>query len=244
MESVHFRSISIGRSAARSTTLPPDFIDFLCECPSPSVNGNGLLAQVDFETVETLVDELLRSSIVNDHQQTHSRLLEKHINSGFVKAITTLFQAQEPMGTKLNHRLLLRSILPIYLAAGQGKLGTSLRDTFALLRNTYSVSELIRLTRSSDLSDWVAALSPDEDPLLRLESTFQISVGHMASSFWTHAITSKSKTANVSQQSFERLNTNIGTDKRNVGWWSLACQIENQDQKIHVPTEVALGFVD
>jgi hypothetical protein len=115
-------------------------------------------------------------------------------------------------------------LIPIYLSAGQGKLGTGLGETLSLFRSTLAVAELNRLVDSSDLTEWFTSLSCQDDPLAHLESVFNISTGRFAKRFWHSAFQSQ--------------------NKRAAGWWSLACQISDQNQKIRVPSELAVGLVD
>jgi hypothetical protein len=97
---------------------------------------------------------------------------------------------------------------------------------------------------SSDLAEWFMTLPSQEDPFHHMEMAFNISTDRLAKRFWHSAFQSRNAGVAVSKRAVEALATNAFNDKRFPGWWSLACQISDQNQKIRVPAEVAVGMVD
>ena len=245
-ESCEFRSDILAYAAARTTVLPKDCVRFLVDIPAPSPAGSQqiLNAKDSVCTIEDLITELLSSSLVNDNIQSHTGVHYQRISAGLTDLIKNLYLLKESYGVNHSRRVLLRPLIPIYLSAGQGKLGTGLGDTLSLFRSTLAVAELNRLVDSSDLTEWFTSLSCQDDPLAHLESVFNISTGRFAKRFWHSAFQSQNEGITMSKRAIETLAIDVSKDKRAEGWWSLACQISDQNQKIRVPSELAVGLVD
>lgn len=194
--------------------------------------------------ISGLITDLLSSSLVNENHPAQWSPLIHPLSEGLTLLIQNLHQQKETFGIHHSRRMLLRPLVPIYLSAGQGKLGTGLSDTLSLFRSTLVVAELNGLMDSSDLTEWFMTIASHEDPLPYIETTFHISVSRLAKRFWHSAFVSKNRGATMSKRAVETLALDASKDKRAAGWWSLACQISDQNQKIRVPAEVAVGLVD
>ena len=245
-ESCEFRSDALGYAAARTTNLAKECVNFLLEVPGRLPVGSTTApdAKSTVCIIEALMNELLSSSMVNEPNQAHNTLPCQQVSAGLSRLVKNLHSIHESFGVLHSRRVLLRPLIPIYLSAGQGKLGTGLSDTLSLFRSTIAVAELNRLLESSDLTEWFLTKSSQEDPFPHLENTFNISTNRLAKRFWHSTFQSRNEGVAISKRAIEALAIDTSKDKRAAGWWSLACQISDQNQKIRVPAEVAVGLVD
>ena len=246
VESCEFRSDALGYAAARTTKLAKECVNFLMEVPGPLPAGTPPTPDTRNSkcVIEAMMSELLSSSTVNDLNQAHNTMPYQQASAGLSRLVKNLYSVQESFGVLHSRRVLLRPLIPIYLSAGQGKLGTGLSDTLSLFRSTIAIAELNRLLESSDLTEWFITKSSHDDPFPHLENTFNISTSRLAKRFWHSAFQSKNEGVAISKRAIESLAIDTSKDKRSAGWWSLACQISDQNQKIRVPAEVAVGLVD
>ena len=245
-ESCELRSDALGYAAARTTKLPKECINFLVEIPGSLSAATSPTSDAKNSTcvIEAMMNELLSSSMVNDLNQTHNSIPYQQASAGLSLLVKNLHAIHESFGVLHSRRILLRPLIPIYLSAGQGKLGTGLSDTLSLFRSTIAVAELNRLLESSDLTEWFSTKSSHDDPFPHLENTFNISTNRLAKRFWHSTFQSRNEGVAISKRAIEALALDTSKDKRAAGWWSLACQISDQNQKIRVPAEVAVGLVD
>lgn len=245
-ETCEFRSDALGYAAARTTKLAKECVNFILEVPGRLPVGNSPKpdAKRTLCVIEALMNELLSSSMVNDPDQAYNTGPCQQIGAGLSRLVKNLYSIHESFGVLHSRRVLLRPLIPIYLSAGEGKLGTGLSDTLSLFRSTIAVAELNRLLESSDLTEWFLTKSSQEDPFPHLENTFNISTNRLAKRFWHSTFQSRNEGVAISKRAIEALAIDTSKDKRAAGWWSLACQFSEQNQKIRVPAEVAVGLVD
>jgi len=246
VESCEFRSDALGYAAARTTKLTKECVNFLMEVPGPFPTGTSPTpdARNPAYVIEAMMSELLSSSLVNDLNQTDNIKPYQQASAGLSLLVKNLHSMHESFGALHSRRILLRSLIPIYLSAGQGKLGTGLSDTLSLFRSAIAVAELNRLLESSDLTEWFSTKSNQDDPFPLIENTFNLSTNRLAKRFWHSTFQSRNEGVAISKRVIEALAIDTSKDKRAAGWWSLACQISDQNKKIRVPAEVAVGLVD
>ena len=245
-ETREVRSDALGYAAARTTKMAKECVNFILEVPGrlPAGSTTEPDAKNTLCVIEALMNELLSSSMVNDPNQAHNTLPCQQVSAGLSRLVKNLHSIHESFGALHSRRVLLRPLIPIYLSAGQGKLGTGLSDTLSLFRSTIAVAELNVLLESSDLTEWFLTKSSQEDPFPHLENTFNISTNRLAKRFWHSTFQSRNEGVAISKRAIEALAIDTSKDKQAAGWWSLACQISDQNQKIRVPAEVAVGLVD
>lgn len=246
VESCEFRSDALGYAAARTSKLAKECVNFLMEVPGQLPAGTAPTPDTRNSkcVIEAMMNELLSSSMVNELDQAHNSIPYQQASAGLSRLVKNLYSIQESFGVLHSRRILLRPLIPIYLSAGQGKLGTGLSDTLSLFRSTIAIAELNRLLGSSDLAEWFLTKSSHDDPFPHLENVFNISTSRLAKRFWHSTFQSVNEGVAISKRAIEALAIDTSKDKRAAGWWSLACQISDQNQKIRVPAEVAVGLVD
>lgn len=236
VESIELRSELVARMAARMNEMPNDVVRQLLSPHASRLPGSPT------DRLVPLIGELVQASSTNEPMDLRlSEERELAISTGLSVAMRWLHSMERQVGAPLTLRIILKSLMPLYLAAGQGRVGTSFVDTFSLIRVTCMVPELDRLTHANELALWLAEQSGgNNDPLESIPKSFRISLPLMANKFWSE-IASKSN-GGVSQPK-KLVDSNSLTVAKHKAWWSLAGQLCNQRAQITIPAELSVGFV-
>ena len=207
--------------------IPAGALQFLS---NPSVADSSFQ---DVDSVCELIVELLHSAGVNEtNSNSISKLRDMNAGMGLARSLRWVYQSNEVLGESLNHRMTLKSLMPMYLAAGQGRIGSGWAETISLVRSSCALLELSRLTTSQELSEWLRANNSKGDPHHSILKTFRISITKLADVFWDELSGGKAKFLNK-----------VSTEKQHAAWWSLACQFSERHAQITVPAELAAGFI-
>jgi len=233
---IDFRSVMIGRLAARMSEVPRNVVRHLLLPHIP--------AEYDQNTskVAGLIGELIAASSKNEplaHQSSSES--DQSISYSVAVSLRWLFEMEKDFGDSLRSRLVLKTLMPLYLAAGQGRRSTSTRDTLTMIRTACMLPELNRLTSDGDLSTWVREHVPaNTDPIESILKSFQVDLALMADSFWRQATSKNFGTSVASVRGFEA--SVLSADKHR-SWWSLAGQLCAQRAQINVPADLAVGVI-
>ncbi len=236
IDSLDFRSETIGRLAARMNELPSDVLTQLLTPHMPRLQDR----QID--PLESLMAELIKVSSANE--PSASNLTEERnqaIIACLAVALRWLFQSESSFGEPLRSRILLKALMPLYLAAGQGQAGKGIVDTISLIRMTCMIAELNRLTTDDDLAAWSNESNrSDVDPFETIPKSFRIALPKMAQTFWSDlAAKSNRGMANVAKLTDA---TSVSVEKHRA-WWSLAGQLCSQRAQITIPAELSVGVI-
>lgn len=235
-DSLDFRSETIGRLAARMNALPSDVLAQLLTPHVPRLQDR----QID--PLESLMAELIKVSSANE--PSASNLTEERnqaIIACLAVALRWLYQSKTSFGEPLRSRMLLKSVMPLYLAAGQGQAGKGIVDTISLIRMTCMITELNRLTTEDDLAAWSKESNRSNvDPFETIPNSFRIALPKMAQTFWSDlAAKSNRGTANVAKL----IDVSSVSPEKHRAWWSLAGQLCSQRAQITIPPELSVGVI-
>ena len=232
--SVEFRSGMIARIAARMHEVPKDVVQFLCN----PTQGVSRIHRAD--ALSQLILELIQSS---EHNESSAAALanqrEEHVSIGLAHSLRWLYQFRSDFEDEFVERNLLKTLVPLYIAAGHGRVGSSLVETLSLLRTSCALYELDRITSNHDLAIWLRNCNPKLDPMESIQKSFRVCLDLMSKMFWREISKSASPNSASAHKSFE----SKGSPKLHSAWWSLATQLSNKQSQITVPAEIAVGVV-
>ena len=233
VSTIELRSEVLARIVGRMHEIPKEVVTQLvgsATVPPSSASANHL---------SKLILELIHASEVNESTVTKSA--HERIESFACSIAATLRWMHESQGQfdeTWMRRILLKSLMPLYLEAGQGRAATGVSDTLALLRIACMYIELDRLTQDSELAEWLMeTVRCQTDPMQSIPKSFRIAMPKMASVFWT----TKAKEIHGNGKLLEPKQP--ASESQHRAWWSLACQLNGQDSHITVPADLAVGVV-
>lgn len=233
---IDFRSAMIGRLAARMSEIPSNVVRHLSLPHIPTECNQST------NKVAGLIGELIAASSKNEPlAHPSSPESDQSISYSLAISLQWLFEMDREFGNSLRSRLVLKTLMPLYLAAGQGRRGTSTRDTVTMIRTACMLPELNRLTSDDDLSIWVREHVPaNTEPIESISKSFRVDLALMADSFWRQATSRHSETSAASSRGFEV--SVLSADKQR-SWWSLAGQLCAQRAQIIIPADLAVGVI-
>ncbi len=213
--------------------------DVLAQLLTPHVPR---LQDRQIDPLESLMAELIKVSSAND--PSASNLTEERnqaIIACLAVALRWLYQSKTSFGEPLRSRILLKALMPLYLAAGQGQAGKGIVDTISLIRMTCMIAELNRLTTENDLAAWSKESNRSTvDPFETIPKSFRIALPKMAQTFWSDlAAKSNRGTGNVAKLS----DATVVSVEKHRAWWSLAGQLCSQRAQITIPAELSIGVI-
>lgn len=233
-DSLEFRSEMVARIAARMHEIPTDTATFLC---NPT-----MVRQVPREpdTLCDLVLELIKSSEVNEAHNTTTAERDLLVGTGVSKCLRWIHDFRNEFDESFVERLALKCLVPMYLAAGHGRVGSSLTDSLSMIRIACSLFELDRITSNHDLAAWLQNSNPNLDPCTSIPKSFRVCLELMAFTFWSEV---HKKNINSTSAPFRLVDPRKSQNKLHGAWWSLACQLSERKSHIAVPAEVAAGVI-
>ena len=147
VDSVDSRSASLARLAARMTEIPKEVTRQLL---SPKAFD---VADRPSDPLVALMTELVQASCKNELSTSHITAERDQANSASLAvSVRWLYQMEPHFGEPLTSQILLKALMPLYLAAGQGRAGSGVVDTFSLIRTACMLVELDRLTSGHELA--------------------------------------------------------------------------------------------
>jgi hypothetical protein len=228
--STESRSRTMASILFRSQKIPRDCVGFLCG--TTSTEGLGGSTELN-----ALFSELLVSAVANEsNSQAAANRLTAKIAPGLADACQLLFESQKAFDASVGRTLLLRSLMPLYLAAGSGKLGSAVTDSKMILRDTWVLSELVRSLKGTDLAEWLLA-HHSQEPFSLFNSTFNLSISTISGLFW--------KSASDGSLDDKQVVASMSTTEslRSAAYWSLAAQFVGQSDQMIVPKNIAIGLI-
>ncbi len=230
------RSESIARLAARMAEIPGDVFRQLFP-PHTS-----RLSQGSSDPLVSLMEELLHASKTNEPMAgVVSVDRDLAVGCGLAASLRWLYRAESVLGTSLTLRIILKALMPLYLAAGQGRAGTGIVDTFSLVRSSCMILELDRLTSDNELAKWLVESSRlTHDPFESIAQSFRIALPNMANVFWRE-VAAKSSEIEKSSTRFSAMT--ILTAEKHSAWWMLAGQLCSQRAQITIPAALSVGVI-
>ena len=236
LNSLDFRSETLGKLAARMNEIPRDVATQLIAPHLPSLQDRPI------DPLGALMSELIKVSSANDPSVSN---LSEERNQAIIACLSValrwLYLSKTNFGEPLTARILLKALMPLYLAAGQGQAGKGIVDTISLIRMTSMIAELNRLTTENDLSVWANESSRTNVDLFEsIPKSFRISLPKMANSFWSELVAKSSRgSANLPKLTDA---TSLSVEKHRA-WWSLAGQLCGQRAQITIPAELSVGVI-
>ena len=235
-DSVEIRSETIAKLASRMTEIPTDTIRQML---SPHKSRRH---ETTIDPLVPLMSELLKATSANEPETSHAtEERDLAIGSGLAVSLRWLHEHEPVFGEELNARLILKALMPLYLSAGQGRMGNGIAETFSLMRTFCMIAELNRLTTDSEFAEWLREdCRASTDPMESIPIAFRIDLSRMSKTFWTH-VRAKPIGANGDAP---RLTdpTSLSAEKHRA-WWSLAGQLTGQRAQITVPAELSIGVI-
>lgn len=236
VDTVELRSDLIARLAARMNEMPNEVIRQLL---SPQVSR---LPGTATDCLVPLVGELVNAASTNEPRD--SRLSEERelaISTSLSVALRWMHTIEPYIGSPLSLKIILKSLMPLYLSAGQGHVGTSFVETFSLIRVTCMIPELDRLTNSNELALWLAEQSGSNiDPFESIPRSFRVGLALMANTFWKEVA---AKSNGAGSQPKKLVDCTSLTEAKHKAWWSLAGQLCNQRAQITIPADLSVGVI-
>ncbi len=235
-DSMEMRSETIARLAARMAEIPKDLVRQLLT-PHTSRQPNG-----SSDPLVSLIEELLHASKTNE-PRANAVSVERDlaIGCGLAVSLRWLYRAESVLGTSLTQRIILKALMPLYLAAGQGRAGTGIVDTFSLVRSSCMIVELDRLTSDSELAEWLVESSRlTYDPFESIAQSFRIALPNMANIFWRE-VAAKSRA--IENSATKLSDMTILTAEKHSAWWMLAGQLCSQRAQITIPAALSVGVI-
>ena len=236
VDSVESRSVFMARFAARMTEIPqevirqllsPKALDLADRSSDPLV---GLMTEL---VKASRKNELSASNITAERDQAHGASL--------AVSVRWLYQMEPNFGEPLTSKFVLKALMPLYLAAGQGRAGNGVIDTYSLIRISCMLAELDRLTLGHELAEWLMdSRRINSDPFESIVKSFRIDLPMMADAFWNEIAVKSESTLNA----FENLPeaAKLPGDKH-IAWWTLAGQLSSHRAQITVPAELSVGVI-
>ncbi len=234
--SLDFRSLTIGRLAARMNEMPREVTTQLLTPHVPRLQDRPI------DPLEALMAEIIKVSSANE--PSASNLTEERIQAitaCLSVSLRWLYQSETHFGKPITSRILLKALMPLYLAAGQSQAGKGIVDTISLIRMTCMIAELNRLTTENDLATWSnESIRSNVDPFETIPKSFRIALPMMAHSFWSD-IAAKSNHGTSESPKFSDV-VSLTVEKHRA-WWSLAGQLCSQRAQITIPAELSIGVI-
>lgn len=233
---MEFRSDTIAKLASRRSEIPAGTI---CQMLSPHKSR---LHEISIDPLVPLMTELLKATCANEPEATNeTEERDRTISFGLAVALRWLYEHEPVVGERLNARLILKNLMPLYLSAGQGRMGSGIAETFSLIRTTCMIAELNRLTTGSELAEWLQEdCRASIDPLESIPKAFRIDLSRMSKTFWTNV---QAKPVGTSGEAPKITDPTTLTSEKHRAWWSLAGQLISQRAQITVPAELAVGVI-
>ncbi len=236
VDSMEFRSETIAKLASRMSEIPTDTIRQML---SPHKSR---LHETAVDPLVPLMTELLKATCANEPEasnETEER--DRAISSGLAVALRWLYENEPVVGERLNARLILKTLMPLYLSAGQGRMGSGIAETFSLIRTTCMIAELNRLTTGSELAEWLQEdCRASIDPFESIPKAFRIDLSRMSKMFWTNV---RAKPVGSNGDAPKITDPTTLASEKHKAWWSLAGQLISQRAQITVPAELAIGVI-
>ena len=194
------------------------------------------------KTVAALIGELISASKKNEMlAHANSTESDQAIGYSIAASVQWLFEMEPDFGESVRARMVLKSLMPLYLAAGQGRAGTSIRDTLTMIRSACMLPQLNRLSTDGELSAWIQeADRVDSDPIEAISKSFRVDLALMANSFWKEANSMKSEPSDYLGRGIE---VSVVSIEKHRAWWSLAGQLYAQRARINIPADLAVGVI-
>lgn len=235
-DSMEFRSETIAKLASRMSEIPTDTIRQML---SPHKSR---LHESATDPLVPLMTELLKATYANESETSNANEERDHaISSGLAVCLRWLNEHEPVVGERLNARLILKTMMPLYLSAGQGRMGNGIAETFSLIRTTCMILELNRLTTDFELAEWLKEdCRSSIDPIESISNSFRIDLSRMSKTFWTHV---RSRPAGPNGDAPKLTDPTTLTAAKHRAWWSLAGQLTSQRAQITVPAELAIGVI-
>ena len=235
-DTIDFRSRMIGRVASRTSEIPRNVVRHLLVTYVPNARDSSTNA------VSTLIGELISASKKNEIL-THPNSAESDqaISYGIASSLQWLFEMEPDFGESVRAKMVLKSLMPLYLAAGQGRAGTSIRDTLTMIRSACMLPQLNRLVSDGELATWIIeADRVNTDPTDAIAKSFRVDLALMANSFWNEAKSMKPEPSDTSGRGIE---VSVVSNEKSRAWWSLAGQLYAQRAQINIPADLAVGVI-
>ena len=236
VDSVESRTASVARLAARTTVIPKDVIRQILSPKAidlPDRRSDPLFALMTELVQASCTNELSASNITAELDQANSASL--------AVSARWLYQMEPNFGEPLTSKILLKSLMPLYLAAGHGRAGNGVLDTFSLIRTACMHAELDRLISGHELAEWLMESSrSNSDPLEAIAKAFRIALPKMADTFWNAIVDTSKSTLDTSKTLPAAANLSV---EKHRAWWSLAGQLSNHRAQITVPAELSVGVI-
>jgi hypothetical protein len=196
-----------------------------------SLGGLSAGESMTLELVAPLMREhAVRRDLTADVAQSIAR--------GLFVALSEIATHRNGLSQPLVDLNLLSTLLPVYLAVGQNKKDDSLAETFILLAEFASISQISNLL-GSDLGVWLdQQMDLDQSPELALKKAFDIDVNMVARQFLQPATSSG---GNPTPDTCDRKSID---EKRRQQIWQLAQQWQRGDGMIKVDPTMALERID
>ncbi len=235
-DSIETRSETIARLAARMAEIPNDVVRQVLT-PHTSRQPHGA-----HDPLVSLIEELLNASKTNEPMAVKVSVeRDLAIGCGLAVSLRWLYRVESVLGTPQTLRIILKALMPLYLAAGQGKAGTGIVDTFSLVRSSCMILELDRLTSDNELAEWLVESNRlTLDPYESISKSFGIALPNMANVFWREIAAKSSDIENSSTRLSDL--TNLTAEKHSA-WWMLAGQLCSQRAQITIPATLSVGVI-
>ena len=236
VDSIELRSETLAKLAARMTEIPKDVIR---QVVAPTSSRTSRCA---IDPLVSLITELIHASNTNE-PQTNGALVERDLAIGCSLAVSLrwLYRSEQVLGGPLTLRIILKAMMPLYLSAGQGRVGSGIVDTFSLVRTSCMIAELDRLTSENELAEWLSEVSRlNIDPMESIPKSFRIALPIVANVFWKEVA---AKSSGVEKGSIKLSDLTTLTADKHGAWWSLAGQLCNQRAQITIPATLAVGVI-
>lgn len=235
-DSLEFRSETIAKLASRMSEIPTDTIRQML---SPHKSR---LHETAADPLVPLMTELLKATCANEPEASNAtEERDRAISSGLAVSLRWLYENEPVVGERLNARLILKALMPLYLSAGQGRMGSGIAETFSLIRTTCMIAELNRLTTGSELAEWLQEdCRATIDPIESIPKSFRIDLSRMSKTFWTNV---RAKPVGTNGDAPKITDPTTLTSEKHRAWWSLAGQLISQRAQITVPPELAIGVI-
>ena len=236
VDSVESRTASVASLAARTTVIPKDVIRQIL---SPKAID---LPDRPSDPLFALMTELVQASCTNELSASNiSAELDQANSASLAVSVRWLYQMEPNFGERLTSKILLKSLMPLYLAAGHGRVGNGILDTFSLIRTACMYAELDRLILGHELAEWLMESSrSNSDPLEAIAKAFRIALPKMADAFWNEIVEPSKSTLETSKTLPAAANLSV---EKHRDWWSLAGQLSNHRAQITVPAELSVGVI-
>jgi len=235
VDPANLRADTIASLAVRTTEIPKEVVRQLL---FPQVR-----CEQDFSSdpLVALIVELVKASRTNEMAASKvSEESDQTISSSLAISLRWIFRGEKNLGEPLISRIVLKALMPLYLAAGQGRVGNGVVDTFCLVRSSCMIAELDRLTLSQDMAEWLKEDSRlNVDPFDSIPKSFRIALPRMADTFWNE-IAAKSSGAMIAKKLPDAAKLSA---EKHRDWWSLSGQLCCNRAQITIPAELFVGVI-